>query len=258
MKRAAIQLSGHVRHFKQSQGGLNRLLKSFEDYKVDIFGAFWDVYDTNDGPKAVEGKITRATHVKEEEIRSFYNPIDVEINSYDEWRPEFHYTKYIPDKPTGFPAHYYIVNDILICAPQLFCIWRAAEIRKMSEEEGKESYDVVIRARPDFLPTKRFEPKESSKIVFPIVYTEKGRTHALDDRFCYGPSAAMDVFSNIYPNLKHIIQDYDAAKFPYEANEAKCQHLSCERIMHRWLVEKGIEFVESKDIELARMSITAS
>lgn len=247
MKRAALYLSGHLRHYEASRPKLDCLFQAFKDCHVDLYLATWRDRDTADGPKGVERKQLCVGQVDENALIQFYQPVDYHISDYEVWRPEFHWSKFMAAKPSGHPSQYYIVNDVLICAPQLYLFWRAHTL-------VKDQYDIVIRARPDFLPTKPFAIRESQTLTFPIVYQENGRPHALDDRFCYGPAAKMGVFAALWPHLRHVIESYDPAKFPYLANENHCQHLSCERVMHRWCVENGVSFGEDRGVELARVT----
>lgn len=244
--KAALLIAGHLRSWRSSKESLYHLWRTFRDYKLDVFVSVWMQSDTSDGPTTVEKKSVDIKEISTKDICSFYRPKKIKVNDYDLWRPKFHYKNFLDVKPEKDPAKYYIINDILIAAPQSFNIWQACQL-------VDDEYDVIIRARPDFLPTQAFELYGADRIVFPFVHKGGTGVFAVDDRFFYGPTKEMKIFCQIWPNMNHLIRDYDENKFPYAENDCKCQHLSLEKIMHRWLVENNLEFETNPEIELKRV-----
>lgn len=258
MKKAAICISGHFRNIARDTFYTNFVDKLREQFEVDIFISTWRENDCNDTPGYVEKNLKVSSIQKSnlDEIISFYNPTSILINDYDKVRHIFHYKNYLNYEPYKSNRLHYIINDVLIASPQLYGIYLANNLKIEHEFNNNFDYDLVFRVRPDFEFCHPFEVEITNDLVVPIIYKEPdsnggSRIYALDDRFAYSNSWTMDRYSETFLRLKSLIVGWNKDDFPYNSDEGDLQHLSCERILHRNMVELGIGFKEN-GIKLVR------
>lgn len=260
-RKAAICISGHFRNIARETFYKNFVNNLYSDFDVDIFISTWRETDNNDTPGFIEGKLKVNTvkSISVDEINGFYNPTRLVITDYNKVRSLFLYKNFLDYTPAHSDRLHYVINDVLIAAPQLYGIEQAVSLKRDYEMENNFQYDLVFRVRPDFDFCHPFDVEITDDLIVPIIYREPAadgtqRIYALDDRFAYSSSQTMDHYSDAFYNIPHLLKSWNSEEFPYNCDEENLQHLSCERILHRYFHKLEIPFREN-GIKLVRTKI---
>ena len=168
----ALCISGSLRNFKDT-------FYSFKEFILDKFNP--DVFFY--GPENKEG-----IDINLQDFNSLYKPLEAII------QPTNFYST-IPCKYTA-PNIYYMAYNTFMCN----------NLKKEHENKNNFTYDLVIRARPDYFWFRSLTEKElqlaKTNILIPKewafkIYNECARC----DMLAIGNSEMMDIYSSLYQNI---------------------------------------------------------
>lgn len=225
--RTAICFAGHLRNFDNEviyQSNQENLLNPLRELgEVDIFFSTWDklntqqcfsVYDRKINIEIIDKPVDVA---KLQILQSLYKPVAVEVESFEDCYDFLNSINYIGlevNKPT--PGY----NGMLSLVPQLYKVYKANLLKKKAEDSLNLKYDMVIRFRPDWIVKNKWPESfclKENALYIPAGYVERSQT--VEDHFAYGHSDAMDIYSDLYSNLKEMfnlgIPDPANIKFLY-------------------------------------------
>jgi hypothetical protein len=88
-------------------------------------------------------------------------------------------------------------------------MFKSNELKRAAEKEGKFLYDIVIRARTDYYFFRKIEQSEieaglqERNVCIPSVWDFKCvHPLAVSSGFAYGNSATMDIYSNLFNQIR--------------------------------------------------------
>lgn len=199
--KAAICISGHLRHFKNLKENFNLLKKLLEEfYHVDTFISTWDKQNTINSWSHAHGISNASTAnqiIDEKEIQDFYETNFVKTFDYD-----FYSSDFSPLKYTDWTDNKYswdnrgISNNILNSSKMFFLIKEVNDLKKQQEFKQNKKYDLVIRTRPDY-EYNDVSIFKSLNIKENTIYVAKPYgCSPIDDQFAFGDSASMDKYAS--------------------------------------------------------------
>lgn len=208
----ALQLSGHMRSFEKCAPVQRALI--IDPLQADVFISTWSYLGLG---KHTDGDTTKIlTNSQLNKINAFYSPIKLEVEQLQHGLGE-KYRRYLVDKrdPNG------VMNNFNKVA-------RANQLRKNHSKNTNSEYDVVIKARPDFMPLDVLpfdlinEAPTSKRLYLPSF----GHFDGLTDILAFGNREVMDVYAACNTGLDAIAS---AGAFRPEA------------LLKRYILSKGIK-----------------
>lgn len=195
---------------------------------------------------ATTGKITKSTSelVTEEWIRSFLDCRAVEVEAEAEFEEKY-----------SIPEGLMYMNRSNQ-AKMFYKMHACNQLRKQAEVDSNESYDVVIRVRPDLdiaVPNLMEYAVDSSTANWRL-YIDGTHGEGLSDLFALGSSDAMDAYCSIWPFLiSQGLFDYGPAFVNEPAETLLGQHLAISGIESRLLPAQRRNLLS--DVPLDRIDI---
>jgi hypothetical protein len=255
--RIAVCFSGHLRNFFTSDNGYNSLNKNIlylqkNGHQVDMFFSIWDTYDPVHSHHNADNIIIDSLKIDS----TIFDSIDVKkllIESYDDLKSQFTLSSITNETITsknqikGFEHRFASLamspDDILHCVPMYYKICSANKLKTEFELENEFTYDIVIRYRCHIsLQSQINLPSAIEKNTIYLPYFNKNctnKTCMADDRFAYGSSNSMNIYSNLYNELKTIIET--------------CSHFGPERYLDYYLVKlKSLNLKNSVNVHTVR------
>ena len=226
--RIAVCFSGSLRQFKSCYEPFKKNILDSSNCDIDIFVSTWKS-EIRHFKKQVndEGDVHG--------MMEMYDPVAVNIEVYNNnKRRQLYEESKMGIFQNKMQKHHNCIsghrkdkcrfcgsNNIHNQIGQLYNIWKANEIKKEFEHECNFKYDLVIRTRFDnyffdSLDDSRAERVSDGSIWIPHGFDdlpEYGR--GVNDQFAIGTSEAIDVYSDMYPNMYDYCMEYGLSKEGY-------------------------------------------
>jgi hypothetical protein len=205
--KAAICISGHLRHFKKLKDNFfsfKKVLQKFLD--VDVFVCTWDKQNTlNSWSHAhnISNADTAKNIININEVKDHYSTDYVELLDYDFYSSDYSPISYkdLTDRPYSWDSRG-VGGDVVNSSKMFFLIYEANKLKKKQEFFKKNRYDLVFRVRPDyeFINHEQFFEdffKNENNITKEAIYVSKPYgCSPIDDQFAFGSSKIMDKYSS--------------------------------------------------------------
>jgi len=126
-------------------------------------------------------------------------------------------------------------RDYILSATGMFHkIWCANELKKEYEKSNGFKYDLVIRARPDFLFGSSLSEEDINNALTENTIVNQLDNYAIktghNDKFCVGRSDTMDKYSEVILNLRK----YLMSGCPPDGQEINTRHLRELQLKVEW------------------------
>lgn len=195
--KTALCLSGHLRSFRHTVKSLKKNV--IDPLNCDVFIHTWDVIGAPPNGKSPADINFRTLRTVEllSEIYELYDPKLMQIESEEKIQEIIKQTNNINILPQD---RQYIMNHVGYHVSMFYSISVSNSLRKEYEQENNQSYDLVIRCRPDLyfnteLNLNLFPNKNTIYIPEIGTYVEGG----VNDQIAISTPNIMDSYTNIYP-----------------------------------------------------------
>lgn len=212
MARIALCLSGHLRMFRETEAFWRPLIN-----RCDVYISTWNTVDKSNEV------------IDEEEIRSFYNPVKLVIEPFEEAQARFRhmaepYLAWLNTLDASFRTQYNIVNTISM----YYKFWHCQSL-------VQKEYQLVIRSRSDvvlsFIPLLFFRarPNKLNTMILP----GERRERFLNDLCFSADSETMNVVCDLYAHIPHIYQQAQEHDDPLRL-------FNPHTLLYEYLQQKGV------------------
>ncbi len=206
--RTAICISGHVRWYKDVlRNFFDMVYKPFKELgEVDIFIHTWiDINGSNNSVSVIRNDTPKSSdRINFGEINYTFNPVDIVVEDYDMIKDNFIVDKFYPDEEVTIwkDIHVSDSNVVQQCIPMFYKWFQCNELKKKYEKLNNFKYDWVMKCRLDVF---YFEP------IKPLIWDNNYiyNRHGLDDTIFFSSSSNIDIITNIYPNIKKLVEKYN-------------------------------------------------
>jgi len=263
--RIAVCISGSLRQFKSCYEPFKKNIIDANNADVDIFVSSWK---------------SKIRHFKKQvndegsfdEMLKTYNPVAVNIEVYNDKKRESLYSdsrmaefqreaqKFHKCQPKHRKDKCRLcgTNNIHNQIGQLYNIWKANELKKKYEIENGFKYDLVMRTRFDNYFFSSLTNDDTERISNGSVWIPYGFDDfleyggGLNDQLAIGTSKAMDVYSDMYPNMYKYAMLHMRSKEGYGiphrtiVDTAEENNLSIERFWLKYVICKKLDLYKKR------------
>ncbi len=201
--RTAICISGLPRTFKQALPSMKEHL--IDPLNADVFISTWDCTDTINKGSTLSQKDDGSL----EEFRKYYNALDFEAEEHN---------KDTVHKVFPFPKESSKIWKIS-AIPMFYKMYRANRLRKEWERTHNFKYDLVIRARSDMVYNNGIEPKDIQESLDNENILHLIIENGIWDQFAFSSGPAMDIYSDMFYNIRESITELEKLGTPRIAAE---------------------------------------
>ena len=178
----ALCFSGEIRDLERTKGYWTELIKK---YDIDVYGSFWDVYNTELGDTI-------------DNFHRIYNVKSVEVENYNSFNQStLSILRMGIEPPASLFSH---LKDSCLnfgTMSMWYKIWRANLLTKTYDID----YDIVIRARTDTYFDENLDISINDMFNVPygrVRLNNHDKSEGISDLFAYGSPKMMDYYSTCY------------------------------------------------------------
>lgn len=195
--KTCLLLSGHMRTYEKCAPALNALV--IQPLNCDVFIHTWDKLGVQSPHVINDGNAHTISIVSQlDKIKELYKPIKIEIESY-----RVTGEKYVPYTDTDGLS--YLANGV---TNNLYKMYQVDILRQNEEKISGIKYDVVIKARPDYMPHVPLpldlikQAQYDNKLYLPSF----GHWPGLNDQLAFGSANTMKIYSECYLALDDLVK----------------------------------------------------
>jgi hypothetical protein len=197
--KVAFVFSGQVRELNRRS---ESLLKKINEFNADVYGSFWDSENESEGDTI-------------ENFVKTYNPIHIEIESFDNWL-----LSTWPTIKEEHHAHHSLSmgSQEVANRPNIYSMWYKVWKANMLTKTDNIQYDVIVRLRTDIGLSDKFSVQINEFINFPhglVTVPNWHNAFGMHDIIAYGNPQNMDYFSSLFLYMFRYLKE-GVYFYPYE------------------------------------------
>ena len=178
----ALCFSGNIRDLNDTK---NYWLDLIQRHNIDVYASLWDIENEELGDTI-------------ENFKNTYNPVKLEIDSYDTFKKTTQdLTSIQIDPPKQLSKIFQDSSIAFGILPMWYKIWKANLLI------GDQKYDLVIRARTDTLLDTDFDihPNNMLNVPMGVNHSSWVDSYGINDCFAYGPQKIMNWYSLLFLHI---------------------------------------------------------